>query len=429
MKYDNKKILILGSNAGSVDLVRYAKRNGALVYVADYLEKTASPAKQCADVALRISTADLDKLENVVRSEGIDCVFSGVSEFNILQSMRLSERCNLSFYCTDAQWALVEEKDSFRKLCDKHSVPCPETYYVGDRVADAVSLPICYPAVLKPVDGSGSAGVHICSSEQELAARFEDSLLLSSKGAVIVEQFVSGREFTAHYTIFKGKASLSCIDNRYPVAVHEGAVTTIPVARIYPSLFIDDYMDKVDSRMVSLCEDLGIEYGVLFVQGLFDPDTGEFAVFEAGLRSAGECPFKLIEETNGRNYATMILDSMLGCVPSDGEWVDDPYLGGKSCGVVSYVAKHGVVGKIEGLEKALSSIPDIVDWELRYPVGSETPDTDTLRQLMLRFFLVCGSRDDLADAIRQINETVEVFDIEGENLVLKFDPARLSTMV
>lgn len=428
-KYDGKKILFLGSNAGTVDLIKYARSNGACVFVADYYSVDKSPAKAIADESLFLSTADLDALEAVVRDNDIDCVYSGISEFNLIQSMRLSERCGTPFYCSEHQWASVAKKDLFRKLCEKHFVPCPTTYYVGSSVPSSLVDSLKYPVVVKPVDGSSSVGVGICGNAHALRNGIGKALSASSSNKIIVEQFVSGYEFTAHYTIFKGRASLSCIDNRYPVAVHEGAVTTIPVARIYPSLFIDEYVDKVDSQMVSLCEDLGIEYGVLFVQGLFDPDAGEFAVFEAGLRSAGECPFKLIEKVNGRNYATMILDSMLGCVPPDGEWVDDPYLGGKSCGVVSYVAKHGVVGKIEGLEKALSSIPGIIDWELRYPVGSETPDTDTLRQLMLRFFMVCDSRGDLADAIRQINETVEVFDIEGESLVLKFDPARLSAVV
>lgn len=428
-KYDGKKILFLGSNAGTVDLVNYARSNGARVFVADYYNVDRSPAKAIADESLQLSTADLDALETVVRENNIDCVYSGISEFNLLQSMKLSERCELPFYCTERQWASIAEKDQFRKLCKKHFVPCPTTYYVGSSMPDSLADSLKYPVVVKPVDGSSSVGVSICGNAHVLRDGIGKALDASPSNKIIIEQFVSGCEFTAHYTIFKGKASLSCIDNRYPVAIHEGSVTTIPIARIYPSLFIDEYVDKVDPQMVSLCEDLGIEYGVLFVQGLFDPDIGEFAVFEAGLRSAGECPFKLIEKVNGRNYATMILDSMLGRAPSDEEWVDDPYLGGKSCGVVSYVAKHGVVGEIEGLEKALSSIPGIIDHELRYPVGSETPDTDTLRQLMLRFYMVCDSRSDLSDAVRQINETVEVFDTEGEDLVLKFDPARLSAMI
>ena len=50
-KFKGKKLLVLGSNVGSVDIVKYARKNGAFVYVADYFPKKKSLAKLFADNA------------------------------------------------------------------------------------------------------------------------------------------------------------------------------------------------------------------------------------------------------------------------------------------------------------------------------------------------------------------------------------------
>lgn len=82
MRFSGKKLLVLGSNAGSTDIVQYAKENGAIVYVADNLDPERSEAKRVADIALQISTADIGALERVMLDEKIDVVVSGISGFN-----------------------------------------------------------------------------------------------------------------------------------------------------------------------------------------------------------------------------------------------------------------------------------------------------------------------------------------------------------
>lgn len=424
-KFSGKTMLILGTSTGAIDLILHARSHGARVLVADYYNQDKSPAKSYADESFLVSTADLDALERIVNDHSVDCVYSGISEFNLIQSMRLSKRCGLPFYCTEEQWNDIADKELFRKKCIEHGVPCPQTYYSGTSMPESLPDEISYPAVIKPVDASSSAGVHICPDKETLLASISDAFNASTSGKIILEQFVKGHEFTAHYTLFDGKATLSCIDNRYPTAVHDGVVTTIPAARIYPSLFVDEYIESVNKSMIRLCESTGVRYGVLFIQGMFDPETKDFAIFEGGLRGAGECPYRYIERINGVNYATMIVDSLLSDSYLTGTWPDDPHMKGKSCGVVSFIAKHGVVGDIRGLEETVEHLPRVIDFESRYPVGSTTPDGNTLHQLMIRFFLICDDREQMAEDVRYINDHVNVFDVEGRSLALKLDPERL----
>lgn len=425
-KFEGKTILVLGSNVSADDIVTYAKDNGAYTIVADYYPEERSKAKRAADEAFLISTADLDALEVLARERKVDAVFAGISEFNLLKAMELSERLGLPFYCSKSQWDAIESKESFRRLCNDYGVPCPHEYYHGSDLEECINSIKKWPIVVKPVDGCSSQGVSFCDDEESLREAFPKALAVSSKKVAIVEEQVRGSEFTAHYTLHNGRATLSCVDNRYPVAVHEGVVTTVPVARIYPNLHLEDYIEQVNQPMVRLAESVGVEEGVLFIQGLHDESSNTYAVFEAGMRSAGEAPYRFLKDINGVNYLTNMVDAALLGETDFESGNEDPYLKGRCAGVVSFVALGGrTVGSIEGLEEAVSATESVVDYESRYPVGTTTPDTDTLRQLMIRFVMECGNRDMMARDIAYLNDAVCALDDKGQNMVIRMDPLRV----
>ena len=49
------------------------------------------------------------------------------------------------------------------------------------------------------------------------------------------------------------------------------------------------------------------------------------------------------------------------------------------------------------------------------------PDGNTLRQIMLRFVLICENRRQLVSEIESINKSVKVLDIHGHNMCYTFD--------
>ena len=209
------------------------------------------------------------------------------------------------------------------------------------------------------------------------------------------------------------------------MAVHEGNVTTIPAARIYPSLFYDEYIEQVNPSMLNLCRELGVNNAVLFVQGMYDRNEG-FHIFEGGLRSAGEAPYRILDQVNGVNYIHLLVENaLLGTSVTFSEEKEDPTLRNKCCGVVSFVSKGGVVGEISGLEEAVRNTSSVITYESRYPVGVETPNGDTLRQLMIRFIMICENREQMAEDIRYLNEHVVVNDNQGKPMTVRMKPERV----
>ena len=68
-KFEGKTLLELGTSVGSVDIVKYAKRNGATVIVTDYLDEKHSLAKQYADKTYMVSTTDYEGILKICKDK------------------------------------------------------------------------------------------------------------------------------------------------------------------------------------------------------------------------------------------------------------------------------------------------------------------------------------------------------------------------
>lgn len=426
-KFKDKTLLILGSNVGTIDIINYAKKNGAKIVVTDYYDPKDSPGKLVSDYHEKISTDDINGLLDLCEKYKVDGIISGISEFNLLQAKKVCNLLKKPIYFSDQQWNLISHKDSFRKLCEEFNVSCPKTYFLGP-ISNFISLKnIEYPIVIKPVDGSMSQGVTICSCEDKLQEALQEADKFSDSNRIIIEEFFEGDEFTAHYSIVNGKVNLACMDNRYPVSVNRGSVTTIPIARVFPSTFLSKYLEKENQNVIKMIESINLKSGILFLQGFYNKEKDKFCIFEAGLRCAGEAPYRFIEKVNGLNFLNPIVDLSLETPTKDYDFSkENPYLNGKYCGVISLVTKGGKVSKIEGLEESVSNVKSVIEYECRYKEGEETPSGNTLRQLMIRFVMICDSIDQMKSDINYLNSNINVYNDKGKSMVLKFDEERLS---
>lgn len=93
-----KKLLIMGGRpAATPDIVRAAKRMGVYTIVTDNVPPERSPAKLMADEYWDISTAEVERLAERVRDEGVDGIFTGVHEFNLKRTKELCALCGKPF--------------------------------------------------------------------------------------------------------------------------------------------------------------------------------------------------------------------------------------------------------------------------------------------------------------------------------------------
>ena len=115
-KFKGKRLLLLGTNPGTADIVNYARSQGAWIIVTDNHPVEKSAAKQIADEAWPVSTADVDTLEKLAVKHRVNGIFARVSEFNLEKALTLCERLGLPFFCTRQQWDTCSNKHLFKRL-------------------------------------------------------------------------------------------------------------------------------------------------------------------------------------------------------------------------------------------------------------------------------------------------------------------------
>ena len=407
-----KKLLLLGTSVRTCDMIRYAQSQGVHVIVTDNLPSEKSAGKQIADETWMVSTADVDKLEQLARGNNVDGVFAGVSEFNLERALTLSERLGLPFYCTRKQWNLSSNKTRFKEICRGHNIPVVEEFNLDENFKSEDLSGIKYPVIVKPADSSGWKGISVCNNENDLRSGYKNALSYSRSKEIIVEKFVVGDEISVNYTLKNGKMSLSCMFDKY----FNNNLGMLPIAMVnlFPSKYLEPYIETMNKKVINLFLDFGCLDGALFLQGKVN-ESG-FVFFEMGYRLAGSASYKFISRLNKINNMEMLINySLTGNMGGYDLIQDNPRFNSYCC-LLSLFPGSGVVGKIEGLDK-IHMLNSIIDIFQNYQVGDYIANTLTLSQVILRLFIIEDSLDRLKCTIEYIYKNVKVLDDKGNNML------------
>ena len=129
-----QKILILGSDLGTIDLAKTAKEMGYYVITADLME--TSPTKELSDESWMVSTQDIDALEVAVKENDIQAILAGASEINNDSVRKLSKFLGIDYFGENenAYW-VARDKRKFKDICISVGLPIAEDYFLSDNLS------------------------------------------------------------------------------------------------------------------------------------------------------------------------------------------------------------------------------------------------------------------------------------------------------
>jgi biotin carboxylase len=421
-KFEGKKLLLLGTNTVTCDIVNYAKSQGAYVIVTDNLSPQKSAAKLIADETWMVSTADVDTLERLAKKNKISGIFAGASEFNLEKVMTLCERLELPFYSTRKQWEICSNKLRFKQLCRDNGVPVTKDYRIDKKSEDLRYIK--YPVIVKPVDCSGGTGIGICRNEHELLKAHEKAVSLSKTYQAVIEEFVEGDEFMVAYTVNDGQFSVTITEDRF-LTPEPNITIPLPQAAIFPSKHTDRYLGELNDKVIKMFESIGIANGFIFIQGIIDNEGFHF--FETNYRLAGSHWYLFTSRINGTNYMEMMVDyALTGKMNGDDLRLDNPKFP-RFCCTLPLISKGGLVGEIMGLDN-IKNKKSLIAVYNSYKTGDYVEKSGTLRQLHVRLFLMEDTIEELKHSIKQIQDTVKVLDDKGNDMLLpSFNTDRIKT--
>lgn len=406
------KILILGSDYGTIDIVREAHKMGLYVIVADLMK--TSPTKEAADEAWLISTTDTDSLEKKCIEEGVRGIITGASDFNIRQSRILCKRLEFPMYCeSDKAWEVSTNKRLFKDLCKKVGAPVAEDYIVSDNLNASELSKVKYPVVVKPVDKSGNRGMSYCSNEAQLIEAYKYARSVSDNNNIIVERELHGPEFAVNYVLANGEIHLLFFSSEHN---QPGQLDNLYSVIDTTSDHLKQYIEEVNDKVIDVFKTAGCRDGVAWVETIRDND-GHFYLLEMGYRFGGEVVNVPYEKVCGFNSIKFMIEIALGVkhtasdLPAKLESAEK----GVAAAYMLFSKKDNIIKNIAGLD-IIGNYPNVtIDMPKR--VGGIVRHHATMGVI----HIYGKDIEELCDTINNVNKNLSITDENGDGMFICFD--------
>lgn len=412
-----KKLLILGGNALTSDIVLKAKELGVYTIVTDWNTPDVSPAKKLADEYWMESFSDADKMVTLIKEHQIDGVFTNYTDSYLPYYVAICEKAGLPCLANLKQIEAISNKDKSKQLCEDHGISVSKRYNIFT-IDDIEELEnITYPVLTKPVDNSGQRGIYVCTSKDELKKLFAESLAFSATKNVMVEEYVQGDYTVMFYTIQNGHVTLSTMSDKPVYGNFENNLPKLPMGYFLPSQYVSLAKEIMLPKVQSFVNTLGLKNGVIGIEAVVKND--DIFVFEMQFRLGGMRHHNFVLKENGMDLLEMLVRfALTGEFEGwDASVCDNAEFKNHYCSL-NILIKPDTVAKIENLE-IVKNLPTVTNFTQMMYEGDTVNLAGTVQQIFCKFSLVDETKERLLETIRFIQDTLKVYNADGENLILK----------
>lgn len=416
-EFEGKKLLILGGNPETVPLIEIANSMGIKTIVSS--GRHTDPAKNVAWKAYDVDGMDVAGLIALAHEEQVDGVLVGVADILVPSYCKVCDALNLPCYATQQIVDVFAFKDVFKATCERYGIHGIPEFYLDSEMKKSDLSKIIYPVMVKPVDNGGGVGMTVAYNEEELRKGVNAALASSNTKRFIVEKYMQCDDMGMYYTFKDGYCSASCIYDRYTTDEQPG-FSRVCLGGTYPSKHLSEYFSRMHNNAIRMFKDIGIKNGVLMLSAFYE--NGEFYVYDTGFRLQGEAPHILMKAIHGFDQREMLIRFAL--TGSEGnvnlEVEDDARLRGKWAATLWFLLRKGKIAKIEGFENIKDDSRVIANIQ-RLNVGDEVIEDwiGNEKQVLTRMYLVCNSKQELNNTLKEYVNKVKVYDINNCNLLLK----------
>lgn len=202
-------LLVLGAGEEQLPLYTEARRRGLRTLAVDV--RSDRPALALADAFLQVSTRDAGAIAAALGPVRPCAVVSTASDVCLLSLHELSVRYGTPFVPSRRAALASMDKTRFHEIAEAAGA----ARYGWARADDAAGVAaLGVPAVVKPVDASGSRGVSLVTHPCALPAAIALARASSFSGAVVVEQFLEGRNLTVELFLRDGAPCFAAVSEK-----------------------------------------------------------------------------------------------------------------------------------------------------------------------------------------------------------------------
>ncbi len=301
-----KKIMMLGGNYFQMTAVKAAKRLGYYVIDVDYLPN--NPAHRYADEYHNISTIDREAILRLAENIRIDGILSYASDVSAPTAAYVAENMGLPTNAIETI-DIMTDKRKFHPFLKKNNFNSPKSVNANSReeIYDFFAQ-VDNGFLIKPSHGSGSKGISIVKSKEEIEKAIKKAEKYSQN--LVAEEFIERSGYQLDFDIlvidgiivFFEPGDQHCDTKCNPY---------VPVGISFPSLI--DYNSKRNLKISieSILRKLNFKNGVVNVEVIFGKD-GKAYIIELGPRAGGNLIPDAIRKSFDVDLAECAVKSALG---------------------------------------------------------------------------------------------------------------------
>ncbi len=306
-----KKILLLGGSAQQIVAIETAKKLGYYTVLCDYLPD--NPGQHYADKFYLVSTTDKNAVLNVAKSEGIDGVLAYASDPAAPTAAYVAEKMNLPTNPLLSVETLCN-KDKFRQFLNENGFHTPRAKGYENFNSACQELKSGYfdlPIIIKPVDSSGSKGITVLHSLENLEPALDFAFSFSRSKRIVVEEFIEkNHEYLIGGDIFviDGKVELWGLLNCHR---DENVNKLVPIGKSYPLDISENDFSSVKQALQEIVDKLSIKNGAMNVELVVDKNGYVFPI-DIGPRNGGNMIPDLLGMIFGVDVVEMTVKVSMG---------------------------------------------------------------------------------------------------------------------
>ncbi len=294
-----KTLLHLGGAYSQIPAIKYAVEAGYKVITCDYLP--SNPGHKYSHKYFNVSTTDIEKVYQLACQLSIDGIASYASDPSAATVGYVAEKLSLPGPGYEASRAL-SDKGLFRQMMKSCGLRTPEYYLFSQKEAAIRFLEsLRTPYIVKPVDSSGSKGVHHYREEGNTEFIVKDAFDYSRKKEIIVEELILTKSTQIQGEGFVIDGELRFIlfgDQRFSAYNPNG-----PVSTSFPSRRSKSIMDELRNLVERA------------IKCIIEETDGNFQLLELGPRNGGNYMPQLVMRSAGVNLVELCIDVAMGIKP------------------------------------------------------------------------------------------------------------------
>lgn len=288
--------------------IKLAKNLGYHIITTDFLP--ANPGHLLADESFNISTTDFDSVLRLAKDKKIDAIIDYGSDPSAATAAYVSEKMGLCGNPFNSV-KILAHKNLFREFLRTNGFNYPRYFScvsLNEGLEQLAQFKL--PAMVKPVDSSGSKGVSKIVNHNQFREAYEYAIQFSRCSRIIVEEFIhrKGYQIAGDGFIVDGRLKFRCFAQEH---FDDEINPFAPIGESFPLILPESVKCEIDNAVQRVIDLLGMQRGALNFDIVIDENDRIF-LMEIGPRAGGHLISEVIKRCTDVDMTHYVIKSALG---------------------------------------------------------------------------------------------------------------------